>query len=264
MRKSVIQELLSVESTELLSEIQIFDEIDSTNVEAIRQIRSGNSSNCLILAKAQSAGRGRRGRNWASPPEAGIYMSMVRQFTLPPNALQALSLVTALSVKSALEKMKVQGLKLKWPNDILFEKKKLAGILLELQQQEERCHVVFGIGLNIALPQEVGKSIGRPVTDIVSITGLKPDLNMTVAAIVNELCINLTKFEQSGFSSFTDSWNESDCYFHSDVVIQNGERSTIGKSLGVDSNGALLLQTATGKQLINGGEVFPSLRELPT
>ncbi|NQV68484.1 MAG: biotin--[acetyl-CoA-carboxylase] ligase [Pseudohongiella sp.] len=262
MEMPVIQNLLSVESQRTLAEIQVFEEIDSTNAEAIRQIQSGNTANRLVIARSQSAGRGRRGRSWLSPLDAGIYMSLVRQFTLPPDALQGLSLLTALSLKSALNRLGVSGLKLKWPNDILFQKKKLAGILLELQHREQASYLVFGIGLNIALPEQVMQEIDRPVTDITSIADYIPDTNLIVATVINQLCSNIAEYERNGFSSFKESWNEADYYLNRDIVIQNGERRIIGKSLGVDSNGALLMQTATGVESINGGEVFPSLREL--
>ena len=262
MEKSAIQNLLSIESRKILEEIQLFEEIDSTNAEAIRQIQAGNTANRLVVARCQSAGRGRRGRRWLSPLDAGVYMSVMKQFALQPNALQGLSLLTALSLKQALNSLGISGLQLKWPNDILFQKKKLAGILLELQQRDRQCYLVFGIGLNIALPAELTQEIHRPVTDITSIADDIPDHNCIVATVINALCNNLVEYEKSGFSSFRESWNEADSYLNSNIEIHNGKKRIIGKSLGVDSNGALLLQTASGLQSINGGEVFPSLREL--
>lgn len=260
MDKSEIQKLLNSEAQRVLAEIQLVDEIDSTNAEAIRQIHSGNFANRLLVARSQSAGRGRRGRSWLSPRDAGIYMSLTRQFTLEANALQGISLLTALSLKSALDSLGMEGLSLKWPNDILFQKKKLAGILLELQQTEHGCCLVFGIGLNIELPGSLAQEIDRPVTDITTITDSIVDHNSIVATVINELCNNLAEYELSGFSSFQASWNESDVYLNNEIEIQNGETRIIGKSLGVDSDGALLLQTSNGIQAINGGEVFPSLR----
>lgn len=260
MEKSAIQNLLSSDAQKSFEEIQLFEEIDSTNAEAIRQIRAGNIANRLLVARSQTAGRGRRGRSWLSPLDGGIYMSLLRQFTLPPNALQGLSLLTAISLKSALNSMGITGLKLKWPNDILFQKLKLAGILLELQQREQRCYLVFGIGLNIALPTKLKQELDRPVTDITSIAGFVPDNNQLVATVINELCTNLLEYERSGFSSFKERWNDADLFLNKNVEIHNGEKRIIGKSLGVDANGELLLETTAGLQSINAGEVFPSLR----
>ena len=266
MDKQTIQNLLSSSARDVIDDIQLFAEIDSTNAESIRQIEAGKSGNWVVLAKSQTAGKGRRGKHWISPQGAGIYLSFVRQFELEPNALQGLSLVTAMSVQSALDGLGISGLKLKWPNDVLHNKKKLAGILLELQRTEQMLHVVFGIGVNIILPEEVVQKIGRPVTDIAAIGKASLDhrpqgINTVVAAIIDTLCANLVVYEQDGFVPFCETWNQLDCYLGSDIVIESGEKRTIGRSLGVDGSGALLLQTANGRQQIFGGEIFPSLRE---
>ncbi len=262
MDEQTLRNLLSLESEKSIDRIQIFDEIDSTNSESLRQIQSGNTENRVVVASSQTAGRGRRGRQWLSPKKAGIYLSLTRRFSLEANALQALSLVTAISVLEALQELGAQGLQLKWPNDVLFEKKKLAGILLELQHKESSRFVVFGIGVNIELPTALLERIDRPATDLNSIIIEPPSRVILLAALLNKLCSNLEQYESSGFSSFEERWNNLDCYRMNDIEIQNGESRLIGKSLGVDSSGSLLLKTAKGIQSINGGEVFPSLRPL--
>ena len=262
MDEQALRNLLNLETEKSIDRIQIFDEIDSTNSESLRQIQSGNIENRVVVASSQTAGRGRRGRQWLSPKNGGIYLSLTRRFSMEANALQALSLVTAISVVDALQKFGAQGLQLKWPNDVLFEQKKLAGILLELQQKENSCFVVFGIGVNIELSADSLDSIDREVTDLNSIINEPPSHEILLAGLLNKLCRSLEKYESSGFSSFEERWNDLDCYRMNDIEIQNGESRIIGKSLGVDSYGSLLLQTAKGIQSINGGEVFPSLLPL--
>ena len=262
MDEQALRKLLSLESEKSIDRIQFFDDIDSTNAESLRKIKSGNTENRVVIATSQSAGRGRRGRHWLSPKSAGIYLSLTRRFSLEANALQALSLVTAISVLEALQEFGAQGLQLKWPNDVLFEKKKLAGILLELQQNEASRFVVFGIGVNIELSAETVDSIDRSVTDLSSIISELPSRVILLAVLLNQLCRNLETYENNGFSAFEERWNSLDCYLKSDIEIQNGENRLIGKLLGVDSEGSLLLQTAKGIHAINGGEVFPSLRPL--
>lgn len=262
MDEQTLRNLLNLESEKSIDRIQIFDEIDSTNSESLRQIQLGSTESRVVVASSQTAGRGRRGRQWLSPKNAGIYLSLTRRFSMEANALQALSLVTAISVLEALQELGAQELQLKWPNDVLFEKKKLAGILLELQQKEASRFVVFGIGVNIELPTESLERIDRPATDLNSIISEPPSRVILLATLLNHLCRNLEKYEGSGFSSFEERWNGLDCYRMSDIEIQNGESRLIGKSLGVNAEGSLLLQTAKGMQSINGGEVFPSLRPL--
>ncbi len=262
MDSASIKKLLSGSAVSMIENIQCFDEIDSTNEEALRQLRSGESESGLLVANCQSAGRGRRGRVWLSPDQAGLYISFFRKFDLPVDSLQALSLLTALSLESALREAGVQGLQLKWPNDLLHAKKKLAGILLELHRKEEGSYLVFGIGINISLPAEVIQKIDRPVTDLSSIAAQLPQNNVLVAAIINKLCDSLTRFEAEGFKPFREVWNRLDCYLDCDIVIENAATKTMGRSLGVDESGALILKTASGERLISSGEIFPSLREV--
>lgn len=262
MDEQTLRNLLSLEAEKSIDAIQVFDEIDSTNSESLRQIRSGNTENRVVVASSQTAGRGRRGRQWLSPRNAGIYLSLTRRFSKEANELQALSLVTAISVLEALQELGANALQLKWPNDVLFEGKKLAGILLELQQNETSRFVVFGVGVNIELSVDSIGSIDRPVTDLHSIITELPSRANLLATLLNHLCRNLGGYESSGFSSFEERWNRLDCYRMNDIEIQNGESRLIGKSLGVDAEGSLLLQTARGIHAINGGEVFPSLRPL--
>jgi BirA family transcriptional regulator, biotin operon repressor / biotin---[acetyl-CoA-carboxylase] ligase len=262
MDEKTLRSLLNLETGKSIQGIQIVDEIDSTNSESLRQIQSGNTENRVVIANSQTAGRGRRGRQWLSPKNAGIYLSLTRLFALEANALQALSLVTAISVLEALEELGAQDLQLKWPNDVLYQNRKLAGILLELQHRENLRFVVFGIGINVSLPADALENIDRPVADLASIVSEPPSRVLLAATLLNRLCSNLGAYEKDGFSTFEEQWNLLDCYRDRDIEIHNGTSQLIGKSLGVDSHGALLLETEKGRQSINGGEVFPSLRPL--
>jgi BirA family biotin operon repressor/biotin-[acetyl-CoA-carboxylase] ligase len=129
---------------------------------------------------------------------------------------------------------------------------------------ESTLHVVFGVGINLDLPAQAVKEIGRPVTDLNSLADNEVNTEELVALFINALLPNVINFEATGFSPFQDDWNRLDCYINHDIVIQNGNERIIGKSLGVDNSGAQLMQTATGRQTIIGGEIFPSLRELAT
>lgn len=245
--------------TQKLTDVQQFAEIDSTNVEAMRQLQSGKTGCFLLLAHAQSAGRGRRGRVWRSPAGAGVYMTLVRPFALGTTGLQALSLITALSVHEALKSYGIVGIQLKWPNDLLVEKHKLAGILLELKQTNNASYVLFGIGINLLLPVDVRDSIDQPVTDLGTLLRCTPDKSMVVTRVIECLLKNLEEFENSAFSTFQARWNALDCYFGQDIVLQLGEQRKIGNAQGVDETGALLLKTAMELEKISGGEISSSI-----
>ena len=254
---------LPTELTSAFTEVQQFDTIDSTNAEALRQLQAGKTGSFLLLAHTQTAGRGRRGRPWHSPPGAGIYLTLVRPFARSGGELQALSLVTALSVQEALQHCGVANIRLKWPNDLLVDKKKLGGILLELKSAATARYVVFGVGINLKLPAEIRSAINQPATDLHSLSHQGVDKSTVLAAVLQALLGNLQVFEQSAFQPFQARWNALDHYRDQDIVLQVGDHRKIGKSLGVDDTGALLLQTAAGVEKIGGGEIFPSLSPAP-
>ncbi|MGI9249870.1 MAG: biotin--[acetyl-CoA-carboxylase] ligase [Pseudohongiellaceae bacterium] len=267
-----------------------FTEIDSTNAEALRRLRgedarSGgidgvdgaddSAGDTLLLAGAQSAGRGRRGRSWVSEPGSGIFLSLIRSLTLPQTALPGLSLVTALVVRDAVAALGGDKIHVKWPNDVLHKRNKLAGILLESHavatktstrphnatgKQEPPIGVVFGIGINLALSPEAEAQINHPVTDLTRVLGKKPEPEPLIADLIARHSEAVDQYLAEGFAPFQQAWNKADRYFEEDVVVeQNGER-LIGRAEGVDDNGALQFITATGKHLISGGEIFPSVR----
>lgn len=260
MDREQLENLITSEVLEAISDLHVFSEIDSTNAEAGRLIRSGEKGIQLIVADSQSAGKGRRGRNWVSPAASGLYLSLAYPFVLEADSLQGLSLVAALTVLSVIEDLGAGNLQLKWPNDILVDNRKLSGILLELHNDNDQTWVVFGIGVNYNLSDEQKAKIDRPVTDIREIVPGSPSLELLAAAITDRLIANIAIFIESGFSSFHATWNRYDRYQDRDIVIQNVGKRIIGRSQGVDESGALLLLTEEGVKKISGGEIFPSLR----
>ena len=261
MDRESLLKYLANHSVKSISGVHTFSEIDSTNSEAERLISNGIADVQLVIADAQSAGRGRRGRDWVSPSGSGLYLSLVYPFSVGTFGLQGLSLVTALSAHAAIRNLGVESLQLKWPNDLLVGNKKLSGILLELCDHSAQTWVVFGIGVNYKLTKDQRASIGRPAIDVSEVLTKPPSIEQLAAAITVELLRNIGEFISSGFSTFQSAWNSYDRYLEKDIVIQNGNSRKIGRHQGVDENGSLLLQTIDGLQRISGGELFPSVRE---
>ena len=244
----------------LVDQIRVFGEIDSTNDEARRTIMSGLTGSNLIIANTQNSGRGRRGRKWVSPA-GGIYMSLtwpLHESLIQP---QALSLVSAISVKQSLESWSQVPLKLKWPNDLLVEGKKLAGILLELQTSKPTDHIVFGVGINYSLTDAQKNSIDRKVIDVKELTENLPAREEIVVSICTNLIENSRKFFNQGFDHFKRIWNESDCYLGSNIVIKSDKSEKLGKSLGVNDQANLIIETDLGQELISSGEIYFDLNE---
>ncbi len=234
--------------------------IDSTNLAAMQQAQAG-ASRYLVLAEHQTQGRGRRGRSWVSPLGRNLYLSLVWSFQNGVAALEGLSLLTALVVVRALERTGVTGLSVKWPNDVLLDGRKLAGILLEVNgDMTGPCKVVIGIGLNVRMPAASAAQIDQAFSDLAS-AGRVPSRNRIAASLIDELFAELTRFSTSGFGPYRQRWDALDAYRGREVVVQSGAHSIQGRVAGVNSGGALLLDTGKeGVQVISGGEVFPSLR----
>jgi BirA family transcriptional regulator, biotin operon repressor / biotin---[acetyl-CoA-carboxylase] ligase len=253
---------LNSDVLDAMEEVLVFSEIDSTNSELLRRYNKGKQGSALVIAQAQTNGRGRRGREWHSPSNGGLYMSLGMPFSNSTKDLQALSLVTAISVATALSSICKIKLELKWPNDVLASNKKLAGILLERHISQAQSYIVFGVGVNLEFTQEQRNAIDRPVTDLNSLIDSVIAPEIIAGAIVNELVGGVEKFLKYGFKPFKDIWNDYDRYAGADIVIDNGAERLIGKSLGVNEEGSLVLLTAAGSVTLNTGEIFPSLREL--
>jgi BirA family transcriptional regulator, biotin operon repressor / biotin---[acetyl-CoA-carboxylase] ligase len=255
--------------------VQRFAEIDSTNAEALRQLKSiAEGEHCApsaLIAESQTAGRGRRGRAWLSKPGAGLYLSLVRTFSLKPDALQGLSLVVGLAVQSALTLLGASKIKLKWPNDIIHEGRKLGGILLELRQVGDLSHVVMGIGINLNLGEKELLSFDRPTVDLSRIIGGEIDKEALCVGLLNQLSEDIDRFIVHGFESFIVRWNEADYYLGKRVTVLQGQECLRGVSCGVDASGALMLKNEAAKDQtgskgedtmlrFEGGELSPSLR----
>ena len=262
--KGLIGTSLSPAAKHLAQAFDLHFSIDSTNAEAARKAANGTSS-WLVMAEHQAQGRGRRGRQWVSPFGRNIYMSLLWPFQSGVAGLEGLSLVCALVVVKALRHMGCDGLQVKWPNDILFHQRKLAGILLEISGDVSGpCRVVIGIGVNAQMPATAGAAIDQPYSDLVAVTDRVVDRNQLAAALVNELVQALADFERHGFAPFRNEWIQLDAYAGQPVEIKAGQHGRVGVAAGVDASGCLLLDTAEGRVTISGGEMLPSLRPLPS
>lgn len=251
-----IIETLSDSTRQQLHDIHYYQVIDSTNVAAMQGIEQGRRHGHVYLAEQQTAGRGRRGREWVSPFASNIYMSMVWQFN-GRSDISALSLAVGVAVCRALQSLNIAGVGLKWPNDILAKGKKLGGVLLEMQGDPSReCQVVIGIGLNVLMADNHAALITQPWVDVETLCdGARPSRNQLVVAMLDALVSVLGEYKQGGFVVLKDAWQALDVYAGAEVMVQLGEDYIFGTASGVDDSGALRLQTATGIQLFHGGEV---------
>lgn len=240
----------------LVYTIQCLTEVDSTN-ERCHQLLAGGGGIVICLARAQSAGRGRHGRTWLSPAGRNFYGSVGAQLPHGFAALEGLSLALGVCVLEELRAWGVQGLGLKWPNDLMTPGgAKVGGILIEVQGEPQGpCQVVLGLGLNVALSPGERAQLDRPVATLsellptgASLSGLESRLVMVMARL-------LLEFPGRGFATYRERWLQADIWAGAQVTVVQGNRSIHGVERGVDMRGNLCLETAAGMQTFFGGEV---------
>jgi BirA family transcriptional regulator, biotin operon repressor / biotin---[acetyl-CoA-carboxylase] ligase len=233
----------------------LYQQIDSTNAQAQRLIAESGARPLVVIAEQQTAGRGRRGRQWSSPFGQNLYMSFVEPVSGGAQGLEGLSLVVGLTLVQTLEACGFQGCRLKWPNDILLNGAKLAGVLLEITGDlTADAVVVIGVGVNVLMERD--DVIDQGWTSLRH-SGQKAllDRNQLIAAFAQRLAEALALFARDGFGAFRAQWQAYDAWLDAEVQVISGTNVLVGRNLGVDASGALRLLTTEGERPVSGGEV---------
>ncbi|ATU99610.1 bifunctional biotin--[acetyl-CoA-carboxylase] ligase/biotin operon repressor BirA [Aeromonas salmonicida] len=238
-----------------MAPVHCFPVIDSTNqylMERVNQLQSGES----CLAECQTAGRGRRGKPWVSPFGCQLILSMYWRLEQGMAAAIGLSLAVGVAVVQALESLGYPGVELKWPNDLYYQGRKLAGILVEMSGSAgASCNLVIGVGLNLAMPAREGERIDQAWSELRHIQPELVDRNLLAARMLGHLQQAMLTFEQQGLSHFVDDWNRLDHFAGRPVRLLMGEQEIRGIARGIDDRGALRLETSEGIKFYLGGEI---------
>ncbi|WP_193017589.1 bifunctional biotin--[acetyl-CoA-carboxylase] ligase/biotin operon repressor BirA [Proteus sp. FME41] len=228
--------------------------IDSTNQHLIQRI-SELASGDVCIAEYQSAGRGRRGRQWISPFGRNLYLSMYWKLEQGPAAAIGLSLVVGVILAEVLKKLGADGVKVKWPNDLYLNDKKLSGILVELTGKTgDVAHIVTGIGINIAMSKNQNEAINQQWVNLEQV-GIKIDRNELACEITNALREAFVLFEKQGLSVFIERWKSLDNFMNRRVKLIIGEKEIFGIAKGINDQGALLLEHNGNVTPYIGGEI---------
>ena len=230
--------------------------LDSTSSELARRAAELQDRS-FVFADWQDAGRGRRGRQWLSPPARNLQFSCLKRFAGGYAALSGLSLAVGLAAARALEDCGIAGVALKWPNDLVHRDAKLGGILVELGGEfMGPCHAIIGIGINVDLPAAVRRSLDRACADLAGLCdGGLPSRNELAAALIARLVEALDAFDASGFSACAAAWAQRDVLAGRRVRVDDPRGGFEGIAEGVDLRGALQVRTAVGVRAIDSGEV---------
>ncbi|SDH74429.1 BirA family transcriptional regulator, biotin operon repressor / biotin-[acetyl-CoA-carboxylase] ligase [Vibrio xiamenensis] len=246
------EKMLSENTTKPLELIPIIDSTNQYLLERVDSLQSGS----VCIAEYQGKGRGRRGREWVSPFGSNLYMSMFWRLDAGMAAAMGLSLVVGVAVVEALQEVGIEGVKLKWPNDLYYQDKKLAGILVEMSGQAgAAANLVIGMGMNLMMPAQT-PGITQPWTSVEEILqGRSFDRNQLAVALVNALHQVLSDYELHGMNHFVERWNPLDNFLGRKVKLLMGEREIVGIERGINEQGAVLLETEQGIEAFIGGEI---------
>lgn len=236
-------------------DVDALDSIDSTNSELGRRAEQGAGSGTVIVADVQTAGRGRRGRTWLSRPEDSLTFSLLWRFKGPFTRLSGLSLAVGVALARALEGFGAP-IALKWPNDLLLRRAdgdaKLGGILLELGHDSRGIQAIIGIGLNLRRPQG---ELPQPAAGLDEALLALPERHELFAALLRELAATLDDFTVDGFKGQKMAWQQRHAWQDQPVRLSDEGLQRDGLCLGVDDDGALLLQTEAGIETVLAGDV---------
>jgi BirA family transcriptional regulator, biotin operon repressor / biotin---[acetyl-CoA-carboxylase] ligase len=237
-----------------MGEILRFAELDSTNDEVSRRVRDGAPDGLWVMADRQSKGRGRRGRAWQSAANGNLYCSGLVRVVPGEPPVQQLSFVAALAVHEVLAPL-VPGLKLKWPNDLMADGRKLTGILLESGGTGSGgLWLVVGIGINLAAHPADSE---RPATDVLALTGVRHDPEIMLKALAQAFAQWRLHWRQGGFAVIKAAWLAASQGLGERLVARLGHETIEGVFAGLGDDGALQLLLESGDmRVIHAGEVF--------
>jgi len=259
LSNEAIDKNLTSAAKSLISTLEIHQSIDSTNNYLVEMAQQSKKTGVVCFAEYQTAGKGRRGREWVSPFGSNIYLSILWQFQNGPASISGLSLAVGVAVIRALNDCGIKGVGLKWPNDIFWQEKKLAGILIEVSGESNGpCSAVVGLGLNFYIPKDKAKAITQDWVDLSQILSKNSfDLrNKLASALLNQLMPMIANFEQDTLTSYIEEWRQYDCMKNKAVQIFMGKHVYSGTVDGIDDDGLLLLADQQGQvKAFASGEV---------
>jgi BirA family transcriptional regulator, biotin operon repressor / biotin---[acetyl-CoA-carboxylase] ligase len=233
-----------------------FESVPSTNQAAFEAAQAGAPTGTVFIAEAQTAGKGRRGRQWISPAGKNLAMSCLLRPDIPPARASEVTLLAAVAVAEALAATEVEA-SIKWPNDLLVGTKKIAGILTELSADTEQVHfVVLGIGVNLnADPSDFAEALREQVTSAKMSRGQPVPRALFASALLLRLETWLEQWENDGFEPIRAAWKSHCGMFGKSVRVKSEHNEFVGVAEDIDASGALLVTTTEGTQRVLSADV---------
>jgi BirA family biotin operon repressor/biotin-[acetyl-CoA-carboxylase] ligase len=238
-----------------LAALDVAWSLDSTNSELLRR-PAPDAGVDVLLAEQQTLGRGRRGRQWASPMAANLYVSLSRQFSGGLARLGGLSLVAGIAVAEALRQAGYPQVALKWPNDLMVEGRKLGGVLVEGGGEHGGpVRAVVGVGVNVRMPATTAAQIDQPWVDLATLSPVLPSRNQVAAHLVSALLLALDRFDHEGLAPFLPRFAALDALAGREVTLHAAGGETHGVAEGIGGDGALRVRIGATLQHVHAGDV---------
>lgn len=237
--------------------LELHDQLESTNSYLMKQASAGAAHATCVAASLQTRGKGRRGRAWQAGLGSSLTFSLLWRFQVGASALSGLSLAVGIAIIRVLHTIGVGAAKLKWPNDVLVNQEKLAGILIELQgDMEGPSAAVIGIGINLHLPENLKQHIDQPAIDLEAAAPQPINPSQFLGLLLKNLANVLREFETYGFESLRKEWIQHHAYQGQTVRLSLPDgREMQGVVNGIATDGVLLVDTAAGTQRFSAGEI---------
>ncbi len=240
-------------------DVQVFKETNSTNDVIEKFARDGAKEGGVVYAEAQSRGRGRMGRTWISPPQKGLWFSILLRPQMRPQAVTQITVAAATALSRAIRRISGVAVQVKWPNDILIDGRKVAGILTELNAEVDRVkYVILGIGVDVNLAErDLPDDLKTLATSVRIASGKKVDRPALAAAILEELDADYARLNRGEFKTVAEEWESQCITLGRDVAITVGNREVRGRAESLDEDGALMVRSSHGQlERIIGGDVM--------
>ena len=249
---------LGLDTRTLGRRIYSLKEVDSTNTFAVRLAADGEPEGSIVVAEVQTAGRGRLGRKWVAPPNVNILMSLILRPEIPPQDAPMATLVAGVAVAGALNRHYGLGAGIKWPNDVLVDGKKVAGILTEMSAEPERVrHIVVGIGINVNMPaQAFPRDIRDASTSVMAILGRKVNRAEMLRHILAEFEGCYEALKSTDRRSILERWRGLSCTLGRTVKVSTFAGSMTGTAVDIDEDGRLIVESEDGvRRTVTAGDV---------
>ncbi len=227
----------------------------STNADVLQHYAQSQRE-VVAVCETQSAGRGRRGRQWHSPRARNIYCTIGLLKALPANRQGLLSIVTGLALCRAIEASTAARVELKWPNDLLAAGEKLGGILIESRPHDNSTFFfAIGFGINLFLQADEIAAIGQPATSLDRLTARPPDRNALLAAAIDSVVAAIRDFDHNEADQIVEQFRDYDAMHGRRVEVLCGSERRVGINRGISATGELRLETENGEQLHSAAEI---------